>query len=67
MRKVKDLQKWISGYNEIKSMADETSLAFEYYKEELVTEGEVDQNYAKTIEAFALFSSLPRANDPDAM
>ena len=51
MRKVKDLQKWISGYNEIKSMADETSLAFEYYKEELVTEGEVDQNYAKTIEA----------------
>ena len=29
MRKVKDLQKWIDGYREVKTMADELELAFE--------------------------------------
>ena len=34
MKKVKDLQKWINGYQEVRMAADETSLAFEYYKDE---------------------------------
>ena len=49
MKKVKDLQKWIDGYNEVKTLCDETSLAFEYHKEDLVTEEEVDKDYAKTL------------------
>ena len=38
MKLVKDLQKWIEGYNELKTLADELELAFDFYKEELVTE-----------------------------
>lgn len=45
MKKVKDIRKWIDGYNEVKSACDELELAFEYCKEELVTEDEVDRDY----------------------
>ena len=41
MKKVKGLQQWISGYNEVKTLADEVQLAFDFYKDELVTEEEV--------------------------
>ena len=51
MKLVKDLQKWIDGYNEVKTLADELELSFDFYKEELVTEGDVDTAYAKAIEA----------------
>lgn len=37
MKLVKDLQKWIDGYNEVKTLADELELSFDFYKEELVT------------------------------
>ena len=50
MKLVKDLQKWIEGYNEVKTLADELALAFDFYKEELVTEEDVDVAYAKAIE-----------------
>ena len=40
MKLVKDLQKWIDGYNEVKTLADELELSFDFYKEELVTEFE---------------------------
>ena len=51
MKLVKDLQKWIDGYNEVKTLADEMELSFDFYKEELVTEGDVDTAYAKASEA----------------
>lgn len=51
MKKVKGLQSWIDGYKVIKDLADELKLAVEFYKEQLVTEEEVDQAYNKTIEA----------------
>ena len=51
MKLVKDLQKWIDGYNEVKTLADELELSFDFYKEELVTEGVVDTAYAKASEA----------------
>lgn len=51
MKLVKDLQKWIDGYNEVKTLADELELSFDFYKEELVTEGDVDAAYAKVSEA----------------
>lgn len=50
MKKVKGLQKWIDGYNEVKSAADELELAFDFYKDEMVTEEEVDADYQRAIE-----------------
>ena len=49
MKKVKDLRKWIDGYNSVKSATDELELAFDYYKEELVTEEEVDADYQEAL------------------
>lgn len=51
MKKVKSLEKWIEGYKQVKVLVDELALAFDFYKEEMVTEEEVDEAYAKTIEA----------------
>ena len=51
MKLVKDLQKWIDGYHEVKTLADELELSFVFDKEELVTEGDVDTAYAKASEA----------------
>lgn len=51
MKKVKDLKKWIDGYNEVKVLSDELELSLDYLKEEIVTEEEVDATYAKAISA----------------
>ena len=51
MKKVKSLQQWIAGYNEVKTLSDELQLAFDFHKDELVTEEEVDEAYKKASEA----------------
>lgn len=51
MKKVKGIEKWIEGYKHVKTLVDELALAFDFYKEEMVTEEEVDEAYAKCIEA----------------
>ena len=51
MKKVKGLQKWIEGYNHLKTLTDEVELAFDFCKDELVTEAEVDEAYAKAFES----------------
>ncbi len=51
MKKVKGIEKWINGYKEVKTLVDELALAFDFYKEEMVTEEEVDTAYAKATEA----------------
>ena len=51
MKLVKGLEKWLKGYAEVKTLCDELDTAFEFYKEELVTEEEVDAIYAKAIAA----------------
>ena len=50
MRKVRELKNWITGYNEVKVAADELQLSFDFYKEEAVTEEEVDEAYRVTLE-----------------
>lgn len=55
------------GYKEAKQFADELQLAYDYYKEELVTEEEVDADYAKalrTIENLELKNMLRQEEDP---
>ena len=66
MKKVKDLQQWIAGYNEGKTLAEELQLSFDFYKEELVTEGEVDEAFAKAsavVEALELKNMLREEAD----
>ena len=50
MLKVKDLKKWIELYNEVKGAAEELQLAYEYVKEGIVSEEEVDQSYNHALE-----------------
>ena len=51
MKLVKGLEKWLKGYAEVKTLCDELDTAFEFYKEELVTEEEVDALDDKAITA----------------
>lgn len=51
MKKVKGLQAWIDGYKEVKTLVDELELAFDFFKDELVTEQEVDETYSKSLVA----------------
>lgn len=52
MKVVKSIRSWIEAYNEAKVNVDELATAFEFYKEELVTEDEVDDQYKKTVDLF---------------
>ena len=66
MKKVKDIQKWIDGYKEVKTATDEVEVAFDFYKEEMVTEEEVDEAYAtalKLIEDLELRNMLRQEAD----
>ena len=67
MKKVKGIEKWIKGYEEVRRLADELQLAFEYHKEALVTEEEVDADYVnalKAIENLELMNMLRHKEDP---
>ncbi len=51
MKKVKGIEKWLKEYAHCRELADELQLAFDFYKDEMVTEEEVDADYAKAIKA----------------
>ena len=51
MKKVKGLEKWINGYKEVEMLVEELSLAFDFHKDGMVGEEEVDDDYAKAIAA----------------
>ena len=66
MKLVKVLEKWIDGYKEVRGLADEVQLALEFYRDEMVTEEEVDEAYAKAvaaIEALELKNMLREEED----
>lgn len=50
MKKIKDIQAWIDGYNEIDKSTEELQLAWDFLKEGIVEESELDALYASTIE-----------------
>ncbi|WP_418894471.1 peptide chain release factor 2 [Limibacterium fermenti] len=49
MKVVRELKGWIKSYNEVKSAAEELQLAFDFVKEGIVSEEEVDQAYARAV------------------
>ncbi len=66
MKKIKDIQAWINGYKDVDKLTEELQLSFDFYKEELVTEEEVDDLYARTIariEELELRNMLRREED----
>jgi len=66
MKKIKDLQAWIDGYNDIEKIVGELSLAWDFHKEGLVEESEIDDLYAASIakiEALELRNMLRREED----
>lgn len=67
MKKVKSIRRWVDGYKEVRTLADELQLAFDFYHDQMVTEEEVDEDYGKAIKAIEdleLKNMLRQKEDP---
>lgn len=67
MKKVKCIEKWLKDYKEVSTLTDELSLAVDFFKDEIVSEEEVDALYnkaVKAIEALELRNMLRQEEDP---
>lgn len=67
MKKVKGIEKWLKDYKEVSTLTDELSLAVVFFKDEIVSEEEVDALYnkaVKAIEALELRNMLRQEEDP---
>lgn len=49
MKKIKDLQQWITGYAEVQKAAEELTIAWDFVKEGLMEESEIDVLYTDAI------------------
>ena len=58
MKKVKELKKWIELYNEVHAAAEELQLAYDYVKEGIVSEEEVDEAYGNAFQLVAWSSAI---------
>lgn len=66
MKVIRDLKGWIEGYNTVHAAIEELQLAFEYVKEEIITEEELDEAYKNAIvlvEDLELRNMLRREED----
>lgn len=66
MKKVKGLQFWLDNYAELQSLVGEVELSLEFLRDEMVTEQEVDEAYAKAadkLEALELKNMLRAEED----
>ncbi|MCD7709921.1 MAG: peptide chain release factor 2 [Porphyromonadaceae bacterium] len=66
MKKVKSLHFWIDAYHEVEKSVEELSLAFDFLKEGVITETELDEIYQRTltlIEKLELRNMLRREED----
>ncbi len=66
MKVIRGLKVWIEGYNEVKSATDELQLAFDFQKEGITSEEEVDEAYNNAlilIENLELRNMLRREED----
>ena len=67
MKKVKGIERWLKDYKAAREYADELQLAFDFYHDDMVTEDEVDADYAKAIKAIEeleLKNMLSQKEDP---
>ncbi|HQN88064.1 MAG TPA: peptide chain release factor 2 [Bacteroidales bacterium] len=49
MRKIKQLKGWIEDYEEVQTAVQELTLAYDFYKEEALSEKEMDEQYDQTL------------------
>lgn len=52
MRKVRSIRKWIEYYESISTLVEETKIAFDFVKESLIQEEELDRTYRECINLF---------------
>lgn len=67
MIKVKSIEKWLVGYQQVRQLADELELAFDFYRDDMITEDELDADYAKAvaaIEDLEMKNMLRQTEDP---
>ena len=67
MKVVGELKKWIDGYKEVSAAAEEVQLSMDFYKEDMATEEDVDNAYAralKAVEDLELKNMLRQEEDP---
>ncbi|MFQ9995585.1 MAG: peptide chain release factor 2 [Hoylesella buccalis] len=67
MIKVKGIEKWLVGYQQVRQLADELELAFDFYRDDMITEDELDSDYAKAvaaIEDLEMKNMLRQTEDP---
>ncbi len=67
MKVVGDLKKWLDGYKEVRTAADELELSLEFYRDEMLTEAEVDEAYQRAltaIEDLEMKNMLRQEEDP---
>lgn len=66
MKIIRGLKGWLSGYNKVKAAVEELQLAFDFNKEGITSEEEVDEVYSQTIdvlEEMELKNMLRREED----
>ena len=66
MRKVKELKNWIIGYEAVAAALDELQLAYDFHKDEAVSEEEVDAAYGRAlqdVEALEMKNMLSKPED----
>lgn len=66
MRVVRELKFWINAYNEVRAAVEELQLAFDFVKEGIVTEEEIDESYRhvlRLIDDLELKNMLRREED----
>ena len=67
MIKVKGIEKWLVGYQQVRLLADELELAFDFYRDDMITEDELDADHAKAvaaIEDLEMKNMLRQTEDP---
>lgn len=66
MRKIKELKKWIEGYQDVNTALEELQLAYDFYKDAAVSEEEVDTAYANAlteVESLEMKNMLSKPED----
>ena len=66
MKIIRELKFWINSYNKVKSASEELELAFDFIKEGIISENEVDKQYSiaiKHLEDLELKNMLRREED----
>lgn len=66
MKKIKDLKNWVDGYADIKTAVEELQLAFDFYRDEAMTEQEVVDAYGialDQVESLEMKNMLSKEED----